>query len=96
MMSLSPDPASAAKPRAPQPRRVFFLGATGTIGRVTVRALVARHRFLGAGGGEMLQRRLMLGQRMAGDIEAEQFLFVLQQFGIGQLLDLRQRVCCGL
>ncbi len=29
-------------PRSPQPRRVFVLGATGTIGRATVHALVAR------------------------------------------------------
>ena len=29
-------------PRSPQPRRVFVLGATGTIGRATVRALVDR------------------------------------------------------
>ncbi len=36
MMSLS-DPAAAVLPR-----RVFMLGATGTIGRATVRALVAR------------------------------------------------------
>jgi divinyl chlorophyllide a 8-vinyl-reductase len=34
--------AVAASPRTPQPRRVFVLGATGTIGRATVRALVLR------------------------------------------------------
>ncbi len=32
----------AAAPRSPQPRRVFVLGATGTIGQATVRALVRR------------------------------------------------------
>ena len=32
----------AAAPRSPNPRRVFVLGATGTIGRATARALVAR------------------------------------------------------
>ncbi len=32
----------ATAPRTPHPRRVFMLGATGTIGRATVRALVAR------------------------------------------------------
>jgi divinyl chlorophyllide a 8-vinyl-reductase len=37
---LHPDPAAA--PRSPLPRRVFVLGATGTIGRATVRALVQR------------------------------------------------------
>jgi divinyl chlorophyllide a 8-vinyl-reductase len=31
-----------AVPRSPRPRRVFVLGATGTIGRATVRALVRR------------------------------------------------------
>ncbi len=32
----------AEEPRSPHPRRVLVLGATGTIGRATVRALVAR------------------------------------------------------
>jgi divinyl chlorophyllide a 8-vinyl-reductase len=32
----------AAAPRSPHPRRVFVIGATGTIGRTTVRALVER------------------------------------------------------
>jgi divinyl chlorophyllide a 8-vinyl-reductase len=32
----------AAAPRSPKPRRVFVLGATGTIGRATVRALLRR------------------------------------------------------
>ena len=36
----SPDTRGAAQ--SPQPRRVFVLGATGTIGRATVRALVQR------------------------------------------------------
>ncbi len=31
-----------AAPRSPHPRRIFVLGATGTIGRATVRALVRR------------------------------------------------------
>ena len=31
-----------ASPRSPHPRRVFVLGATGTIGRATVAALVQR------------------------------------------------------
>ena len=31
-----------AAQRSPRPRRVFVLGATGTLGRATVRALVAR------------------------------------------------------
>jgi divinyl chlorophyllide a 8-vinyl-reductase len=35
-------PIAAPKARSPQPRRVFVLGATGTIGRATVRALVQR------------------------------------------------------
>jgi divinyl chlorophyllide a 8-vinyl-reductase len=35
-----PPPGSTA--RSPQPRRIFMLGATGTIGRATVRALVRR------------------------------------------------------
>ena len=33
---------TGAPARSPKPRRVFMLGATGTIGRATVRALVAR------------------------------------------------------
>jgi divinyl chlorophyllide a 8-vinyl-reductase len=35
-------PIQAEAPRSPQPRRVFVLGATGTIGHATVRALVRR------------------------------------------------------
>ncbi|MBX9794811.1 MAG: NAD(P)H-binding protein, partial [Burkholderiaceae bacterium] len=35
-------PTFATVPRSPNPRRVFVLGATGTIGRATVRALVRR------------------------------------------------------
>ncbi|MBX9964177.1 MAG: NAD(P)H-binding protein [Burkholderiales bacterium] len=34
--------ASVEQPRSPRPRRVIVLGATGTIGRATVRALVRR------------------------------------------------------
>lgn len=41
MMLLS-HPTFATVPRSPNPRRVFVLGATGTIGRATVRALVRR------------------------------------------------------
>ena len=36
-----PGPVDAGV-RSPRPRRVFVVGATGTIGRATVRALVAR------------------------------------------------------
>ena len=36
------DPLHGATPCSTQPRRVFVLGATGTIGRATVRALVRR------------------------------------------------------
>lgn len=36
------NPTRGAAPRSPHPRRVFVLGATGTIGRATVRALVQR------------------------------------------------------
>lgn len=38
---MTPDSLDRAR-RSPQPRRVFVLGATGTIGRATVRALVQR------------------------------------------------------
>jgi divinyl chlorophyllide a 8-vinyl-reductase len=41
-MNLLDDPLRAATPRSAHPRRVFVLGATGTIGRATVRALVRR------------------------------------------------------
>ena len=41
-MSVLPHPADAIPVRSPRPRRVFVLGATGTIGRAAVRALVAR------------------------------------------------------
>ncbi len=41
-MTSPPRSARPAPPRSPQPRRVFVLGATGTIGRATVRALVQR------------------------------------------------------
>ncbi len=38
----APDALPTADPFTPRPRRVFVLGATGTIGRATVRALVQR------------------------------------------------------
>lgn len=41
-MSHPAHPLRADAPRSPHPRRVFVLGATGTIGRATVRALVRR------------------------------------------------------
>jgi divinyl chlorophyllide a 8-vinyl-reductase len=41
-MPISAVPPVAAAPRSPQPRRVLVVGATGTIGRATVRALVRR------------------------------------------------------
>jgi divinyl chlorophyllide a 8-vinyl-reductase len=39
-MTLESEPALTRDPRSPRPQRVFVLGATGTIGRATVRALV--------------------------------------------------------
>jgi divinyl chlorophyllide a 8-vinyl-reductase len=41
-MSQPTHPHGAPAPRSARPRRVFVLGATGTIGRATVRALVRR------------------------------------------------------
>ncbi len=41
MADTRPEPSTAA-PTSPRPLRVFLLGATGTIGRATARALVAR------------------------------------------------------
>jgi divinyl chlorophyllide a 8-vinyl-reductase len=41
-MTSPSNPANAPAPRSPRPRRVFVLGATGTIGRATVAALVDR------------------------------------------------------
>ena len=41
-MTLPAGVIQAGVPRAAQPRRVFAFGATGTIGRATVRALVRR------------------------------------------------------
>lgn len=41
-MTLTFPTVSAEAPRSPRARRVFVLGATGTIGRATVRALVRR------------------------------------------------------
>ena len=41
-MTFSSQPTSEATPRSPHPRRVFVIGATGTIGRATVRALLRR------------------------------------------------------
>ena len=42
MTEMSSIPERPAPPRSANPRRVFVLGATGTIGRATVRALVQR------------------------------------------------------
>lgn len=39
---MTPPPLRQADTPSPRPRRVFVLGATGTIGRATVRALVAK------------------------------------------------------
>lgn len=41
-MSHEPNPARPATRSSPRPRRVLVVGATGTIGRATVQALVAR------------------------------------------------------
>lgn len=41
-LPMTEAPANAAMPRSPRPRRVFVLGATGTIGQAAVRALVRR------------------------------------------------------
>ncbi len=41
-MPFSAIASEGGTPRSPHPRRVFVLGATGTIGRTTVRALVQR------------------------------------------------------
>jgi divinyl chlorophyllide a 8-vinyl-reductase len=41
-MILPPPAQPGATPRSTQPRRIFMLGATGTIGRATVRALLQR------------------------------------------------------
>ncbi len=41
--------------------------------------------FACGGGGIALDGGLVLGQRMAGDVEAEQLLFKLEQVGAGQL-----------
>ena len=38
-------------------------------------AFAHQHRFLGAGRGVPLERGLVLGQRMAAQIESEQFFF---------------------
>jgi divinyl chlorophyllide a 8-vinyl-reductase len=42
MSEHHPDSHSVTASRSPRPRRIFFLGGTGTIGRATVRALVRR------------------------------------------------------
>jgi divinyl chlorophyllide a 8-vinyl-reductase len=68
-----------ASPRSPHPRRVFVLGATGTIGRATVAALVQRgHEVVcfiraraGAGGAMTVQdsERLLAGATLRfGDV----------------------------
>ena len=41
-MTLPLNPAAATTPRSPHPQRVLVLGATGSIGRAAVRALVRR------------------------------------------------------
>lgn len=41
-MTDNPDPLSPGAKRPPHPRRVLLLGATGTIGRATLRALMPR------------------------------------------------------
>jgi len=42
MTEMSSNPERQTPPRSPNPRRVFVLGATGTIGRATAHALVQR------------------------------------------------------
>ncbi len=41
-MTLPPPSDHAPSPRSPRPRRVFMLGATGTLGRATAQALLSR------------------------------------------------------
>ena len=76
-LAAVPDPA--ASPRSPHPRRVFVLGATGTIGRATVAALVQRgHEVVcfvraraGVGGAMTVQdsERLLAGATLRfGDV----------------------------
>ncbi len=69
----------AVPPRSPHPRRIFVLGATGTIGRATVRSLVRRGhdvvcfvRTLGAGDAE---RRLEGSTVRFGDVTDAASLF---------------------
>ena len=75
--AVTPDPD--ASPRSPHPRRVFVLGATGTIGRATVAALVQRgHEVVcfiraraGVGGAMTVQdsERLLAGATLRfGDV----------------------------
>ena len=61
--------STAAHPSSPRPRRVFLLGASGTIGQATARALVARGHdvvcFLRQRTGDAA-RAEALSQRLAG------------------------------
>ena len=54
------------------------------------RSFGERQRLLGGGRRVISQGHLMLGQRMAGDVKARAFFFILQQIGAAEFLHIRQ------
>jgi divinyl chlorophyllide a 8-vinyl-reductase len=79
-------------PRSPQPRRVFVLGATGTIGRATVQALLQR-------GHEVVcfvRPRAGVGGRLAPQDSTRLFKGATVRFGeVGDPASLSRDGFCG-
>lgn len=76
-MNLLDDPLQTVTPRSAHPRRVFVLGATGTIGRATVRALVRRGHDVVC----FIRPRAGVGGRLTPDESARLLVGAAVRFG---------------
>ncbi len=91
-MKLLDDPPQAVTPRSVQPRRAFVLGATGTIGRATVRALVQRGHDVVC----FIRPRAGVGGRLTPDESARLLVGAAVRFGdVTDPVSLAREGFCG-
>jgi divinyl chlorophyllide a 8-vinyl-reductase len=91
-MNLLDDPPQAVTPRSVQPRRAFVLGATGTIGRATVRALVQRGHDVVC----FIRPRAGVGGRLTPDESARLLVGAAVRFGdVTDPVSLAREGFCG-